>query len=96
MVRNYEVAFLLREGDAIKGAIERIKEYFGGIEASIEKDSDMGTRELAYEIIKNREKFKKAFYYFANVKAETTSLPDFETKLKYDTDVIRYMIVRED
>lgn len=95
MARNYEIAFLLREGEPVAETKVRIKEYLDKIKATIVKDDDMGTRELAYIILKNREKFKRAYYYFVYAEAEQTQLPVFETSLKYDTDVIRYMILAE-
>jgi ribosomal protein S6 len=95
MVRKYEIAFLIREGETVKPAIKRIKEYLEKNQATIKKESDMGTRELAYELIKNREKFRKAFYYFVNAEVDPANLFEFETKLKYDGDVLRYMVFAE-
>jgi len=92
MVRNYEIAFLLREGRE-KETIEAIKSYLEGLSANIENESDMGNRQLAYEIRKNRERFNRAFYYFLYLSIDPVNLPEFERKLKLNEDVIRYMVL---
>ena len=96
MTRSYEVAYLLKEGSTADTAKKRIREYLEESSVTFSSDSDMGTRKLAYEIFKNRETITKAFYYFTKVEADPKSLPVFERLLKYDEDIIRYMINRED
>lgn len=93
MLKTYEIAFLIKEGEIVKQTVERIKEYFSKIKANLVSENDMGTRHLAYKIHRNREDFHRAFYYFARVEMDTTAIPDFEKKIKFDEDVIRYMIV---
>lgn len=95
MVRNYEIGFLLREGQEIENTVTRIKEYLERVNASMLSEESMGIRNLAYEIRKNREKFHKAFYYFVKAKTDPASLPELERLLKFDDSVIRYMILRE-
>ncbi len=95
MQRKYEMAFLLREGEASHAASDRIKAYLKKIDAPVVKESDMGNRELAYEIRKNREKFHRAFYYIVNTETDSARVVDFEASLKYDADIIRYMIFAE-
>lgn len=96
MVRKYEIAFLIKEGEAAKGTVERINEYFAKVKADIKKENEPENRQLAYSIHKNREEFKRAYYYFVNVEMDTKSIPEFERNIKYDEGVIRHMILLED
>lgn len=96
MTRPYEIAYLLKEGGSVDATKKRIREYIDQNSVTFSSDSDMGTRKLAYEIFKNRETITKAFYYFTKVEADPKSLPEFERLLKYDEDIIRYMINREE
>lgn len=96
MVRQYEVAFLIKEGDIAKTVVERIKTYFSKINATITGESDMGTRQLAYPIRRNRVDFTRAFYYFVKADMETTVINELERQSKFDEEIIRYQILVED
>jgi len=96
MVKKYEIAFLIKEGEGAKSTAERIKEYLTKLKADIQKESELENRQLAYPIHKSREEFKRAYYYFLNVEMDTKSIPEFERNIKYDEDVIRHMILVED
>lgn len=93
MSRNYEIAFLIRDGKA-QDLVVAIKEMLAKANIDFIKDNDkMGIRELAYVIQKNREKFHRAFYYFVNVKASPENVSMFEESIKYNTDIIRHMVI---
>lgn len=96
MVRKYEVAFLLKEGEIGKAIIERIKGYLSKVKGTLLGENDMGTRQLAYPIHRNREDFHRAFYYFIKAELETTVVVDLEKQIKFDEDIIRYMVVVEE
>jgi small subunit ribosomal protein S6 len=93
MNRNYEVAFLLKEGEVARLAVERIKDYLSKVKATVVKEGDLGTRQLAYVIHRNREDFHKAFYYILHMEIDTEAISKFERQLKFDEDIIRYMIL---
>ena len=95
VTRTYEVAFLIKEGDISKTAVERIKTYFSKIKAEIKSESDIGTRQLAYAIRKDREDFHKAFYYFVKADIKTDTIPELERQIKFDEDIIRHMLLAE-
>jgi ribosomal protein S6 len=95
MSRNYEVAFLLKEGELAKVAVERIKEYFSKAKASILSENDMGTRQLAYPIHRNRENFSRAFYYFVKAEMSPDSIIKLEKQIKFDEEIIRHMVLAE-
>ncbi|MGL5254338.1 MAG: 30S ribosomal protein S6 [Brevinema sp.] len=92
-MRSYEIAFLLRENEH-SAAAERIKLALKktGLEL-VSEDTSMGVRELAYLLIKNREKFRRAFYYYVKVQSEPGSVLNFENEIKYDQGIIRHMVV---
>ena len=95
MSRKYEIAFLLRESEHVV-VIERIKAALGKTQTELSSENDtMGVRELAYTIVKNREKFHRAFYYFVNIGATPEQLNAFEEAIKYDQGIIRHMVVLE-
>jgi small subunit ribosomal protein S6 len=93
MIRKYEIAFLIKEGEISKTTVERIREYFKKLKAVIANESDMGTRQLAYPIHRNREDFKKAYYHIAKVEMDTKNIPEFERLMKFDEDIIRHMLL---
>ncbi len=93
MIRKYEIAFLIKEGEIAKAAIERIHEYFKKIKAGVVNESDMGTRQLAYPIHRNREDFRRAYYHIAKIEMDTKNIPEFERLMKFDEDIIRHMLL---
>jgi small subunit ribosomal protein S6 len=93
MVRKYEITFLIKEGEIAKAAVERIHEYFSKLKAKILSENEMGTRQLAYSIHRNREDFKKAYYHIAKVEMDTKRIPEFERMMKFDEDIIRHMFL---
>jgi small subunit ribosomal protein S6 len=95
MVRNYELAFLIKEGEAAATVIERLKGYLTKIKATVVNENEMGIRQLAYTIRKNREDFTRAFYYFVKTEMKTDSIPALERHFKFDEGLIRYMILVE-
>lgn len=95
MQRKYEIAFLLRESE-YTAAVERIKSALEKVSAGLQsEDTKMGVRELAYILIKNREKFRRAFYYFVKIEATPEQIRNFEQETKYDQGILRHMIVAE-
>jgi len=95
MKRKYEIAFVLREGEAGKTAIQKIKEYLSKLEASIISEDDQGIKNLAYTIRRNREKFDKAYYYFVKAEIQPNLIIELERMLKYDENVIRHLLLLE-
>jgi len=95
MTRKYEIAFLLREGETVEPTVERVKSYLKKANLELLKEDNMGVRDLAYEINKTRERFRKAYYYFMNTEGPATAVAAFEEAIKYDQDVIRHLVTRE-
>jgi small subunit ribosomal protein S6 len=93
MIRKYEITFLIKEGEIVKATVERIREYFKKLKAGIVNESDMGTRQLAYPIHRNREDFRRAYYHIATIEMDTKKIPEFERLIKFDEDIIRHMLL---
>ncbi|MCX7883316.1 MAG: 30S ribosomal protein S6 [Brevinematales bacterium] len=92
-MRKYEMAFLLKEGEASVQAQTRLKDYLKRFHGVLLGDSNMGVRDLAYVIHKNRQKFPRAFYYFMEVEMDPAQVEAFEKLVRYDEDVIRHMVL---
>ncbi len=93
MKRKYEMAFLLKEGEPSVQAQSRLKDYLKRFNGVVVAESNMGVRELAYVIHKNRQKFVRAFYYFLDVEMDPSQVDAFEKLVHYDEDVIRHMVL---
>lgn len=94
-MRNYEIAFLFKEGEDFESVKERVKGYISKNKSEFVIDSDMGLRDLAYPIHRNRETFHKAFYYFVKAKLNPELISDMEKSFKFDESIIRYLILSE-
>ncbi len=94
-MRSYEIAFLFREGENFSELKEKVKTYLSKFKGNFVSDSELGLRELAYPIHKNRETFHKAFYYFMKAEIDPKNIPEMEKNFKFDESIIRYMILVE-
>lgn len=92
---KYEVAFIIKpniDESIVQNTISKLKEIYTSAGCNIVDEFDMGMRELAYEIEKN----KTGYYYFLNVEANHATNQEFERISKIDENVIRYMVINID
>ena len=78
-MRKYEVMFIVRptlSDEEVSAVVERYKKVLTDNSASITGETDMGQRELAYEI----KKFKSGHYFVFNRLATI------------DVDIVRHLI----
>ena len=94
-MKNYEIAFLLKEGENIPETKERIKDYLSKASGSFLNEEEMGLRELAYPIHKRRETFHKAYYWFVKAELDPQNISELEKRFKYDESIIRFMLLVE-
>lgn len=94
-MKSYEIALLLKEGEHIPESKERIKEYLSRLSGKITTEEDLGLRDLAYTIHKNREKFTRAYYYFLKAELDPQSVGELARMFKYDEAIIRHMFLVE-
>jgi len=91
-MRKYELLYILDpQEEKTQKTIEEIKEQYNKIGVRIFDENEMGKRKLAYEINKKAD----GYYYSTKVEVDDLAkLQEFETDLKRDPDVIRYLKFR--
>ncbi len=91
-MKKYEVGFILRpnlDEETNKEVINNLKAIYTNAGCEIVEELDLGMRELAYEIEKN----KSGYYFFMVVNANREANTEFERISRISEDVIRFMIV---
>ncbi len=91
-MKKYEVGFILRpnlDEETNKEVINNLKAIYTNAGCEIVEELDLGMRELAYEIEKN----KSGYYYYMVVNANRDANVEFERISRISEDVIRFMIV---
>jgi len=92
-MRKYEAVVILRpESETLAEAKEFLKTLFNGDGCKTVNEEEMGDRELAYEIKKN----KRGYYLLYELEADPQSLPAFDKALKLRNDVLKYLFVRSE
>ena len=93
-MRNYEIMFIVRptlSEDDTKKVITDFKKVLTDNGAAITGETEMGQRELAYEI----KKFKSGFYYVLEVEAsDDKAIKEFDRLALISGDVIRHLITK--
>lgn len=91
-MRFYETMFILKPTlttEEIEAKIEFFKNILISNKASIEGVINMGIRNLAYEIKKN----KRGYYYVIYFKAEPSLVAELERNYRINEDVIRFIVI---
>jgi len=92
-IRHYETMFI------VKATLtdEETQAQIAKVKADIEKNGgeivacdDMGTRELAYEIEKN----KRGYYYVVYFKAPTEAIAELERNYNTNESILRHMFIK--
>jgi small subunit ribosomal protein S6 len=92
-IRHYETMFIIKPTlteEEIQNQIATVKgniEKNGGEIVSVD---DMGTRQLAYEIQKN----KRGYYYVIYFKAPSESIKELERTYKVNENIIRFIFIK--
>lgn len=94
-VRHYETMFIVKATlteEEIQAQIALVKENIeknGGTIASVD---DMGTRQLAYEI----QKQKRGYYYVIYFTAPTESIIELERLYRVNENIIRFIFIKSE
>ena len=94
-IRHYETMFIVKptltseEIQAQIGLVTSNIEKNGGTIASID---DMGSRELAYEIQKNR----RGYYYLVYFTAPTEAVLELERNYRINENILRFIFVKHE
>ena len=92
-MKKYEVMYILNpslDQDAIAQEIASINAIFSNNDSKVLEQKEMGLKELAYEIAKNR----KGYYVWALVEATPAALKEFDRIAGYDEKVLRHIVVK--
>jgi len=92
-IRHYETMFIVKAtltAEEIQNQIETFRSNIESNGGEIISHDDMGTRELAYEIEKN----KRGYYYLAYFKTPTESILELERNFNTNENIIRHMFVK--
>ena len=91
-MRFYETMFIVRptlNEEEIKSKIEIIKNILLS-DSTIEASIDMGMRNLAYEI----KKQKRGYYYVFYFKSSPLLIKELERNYRIDEDILRFIIIK--
>lgn len=92
---HYEVMFIVQpdlEGEALEGAINRVKELIEKEKGEILSLKKMGKRKLAYEI----NDFKEGFYVVMDLDASRDVVPALEHFFKVNEGYLRHIVIRQE
>ena len=93
-MKKYEVMYIIRpevDEEGRKAVIEEMNAVFTGLNSTVEKVTEMGLRELAYEI----SGCTKGFYVLLNVTATPEAVKEFDRVSNIKETVIRHIVVAE-
>ncbi len=92
-MNHYETLFILKPTlteEEIKGNVEKIKDSLTSQNANILAINNIGLRRLAYPVKKN----ERGIYYVLYYKAEGSIISEFERKLKFNEDVLKFLTIK--
>lgn len=94
-MNHYETVFILTPvlSDAqMKEAVEKFTSHLTSAGATIVNEEYWGLKKLAYPI----EKKSTGFYHFIEFDADPATIKPFETMLRRDETVLRYITIAQD
>ena len=95
-MKNYEIMFIVRPtlGEAeVKKVIKDFGKTLTSNGAKITNETDMGQRELAYEI----KDFKSGFYYVYDIESkDDKAIKEFDRLALISKDIIRHLIAKKE
>jgi small subunit ribosomal protein S6 len=95
MLNQYETIIILTPvltEEMVHDCIQTYKDYIEQNGGKVQHEENWGMRKLAYQINKKRS----GFYYLMDFEAPGSSIRPFETELKRDERVLRFMTVKMD
>ena len=92
-IRHYETMFIVKStltDEETVAQIDTVKENIEKNGGEIVAVEDMGTRNLAYEI----EKQKRGYYYVVYFKAPTDAINELERTYRVNEEIIRFIFIK--
>ena len=92
-MKTYELTCIFRtdEDNFTKGK-ELVKAEFEKYSVKVLKETDMGTRELAYEI----KKETKGHYYFYEMEVLSDKIAEMDRHFNLETTFLKYLFVKKE
>ena len=93
-MKKYEVMYIIRpelDEEAKKALIEEVNNVFVSKASTVEKVSEWGLKDLAYEI----KGCTKGYYVLLNVNATAEAIDEFTRVANIKENIIRYIAVAE-
>ncbi len=95
MVRHYETVFIMTpvlSDEQMKEAVSKFQNFLKAKGAEIVYEDHWGLRKLAYPI----QKKSTGFFHLITYKADSLLIKEFETELKRDERLLRFLTVHLD
>ena len=94
-MREYEIMFIVRptlSEEDTKKVIENFKNIITNHGATITGETDMGQRELAYEI----KKYRNGYYFLFVVEGSHEAIKEFDRLAGINENILRHLIIRKE
>lgn len=93
-MRKYEIMFIVRptaSEEELKNTVKSFSDILTSNGAKITDTTEMGQRELAYEI----KKYKSGYYYVINIDAnDDKAVKEFDRLALISNDIVRHLITK--
>ena len=94
-MRNYEIMFIVKTTigeDEVKAVVKKFQDVLTKDGAKNLELTEMGQRELAYEI----KDCKTGYYYVITCSAEDKAIKEFDRLALIDSNIIRHLIINRE
>ena len=94
-MKKYEIMYIINpslDQEATKAVVESVNKIFTDNGSKVLEVKELGLKDLAYEIEKNR----KGFYVWASVEANNEAINEYNRIVGYDEKILRHIIVKQD
>ena len=94
-MKNYEIMFIVKTTigeDEVKSTAKKFQDILTNDKAKIVEFTEMGQRELAYEI----KDLKTGYYFVINCEASDKTVKEFDRLASIDNNIIRHLIINKE
>lgn len=94
-MRDYELALVIDPdltSENQKKLITKIKKTIEDFKGKVEKENSWGEKELVCPL----KKKTRGFYFLLSIKLPEQAPAEFEKKLRFEDQLLRYLLVRKD
>ena len=94
-MKKYEVMFIVKptlSEEEVNAVLNKYKKVLTDNKASITGETDMGQRELAYEI----KKYKNGYYFLFVVEGSHEAIKEFDRLAGINENILRHLIIRKE